>query len=287
VIARLFCVVHSCRELRSGFVGSYNQDSRGDPMMMQSTLDNEIRTFLAGRSIPVAGIAEANQLPGIPAAFSPKSIIPDARSVICYSVPIPRGIVHAANQDLSLYWRYCATLYKSLDMSSNALSLFLEGKGYVASPLYACYPLKVVKREYWGMVPLVYWAREAGLGHLAKSGLLAHPEYGTRMIIGGVCTTAALTPTKAKQYNPCPEKCLDCIDRCPVHAIDRSGKVDHNACMRHASVSPPLAAMIRDKAIKEQFSFEAILNTTTVDEHAVYACINCLKVCPLNRQEGT
>jgi epoxyqueuosine reductase QueG len=252
-------------------------------MIKASDLHNGMLDFLAGRTISIMGVAEARQLPEAPEEFSPRFMIPAARSVICYGIPIPRGILHADHHDLSLYWRYCTMLYKSLDMASNSLSLFLEEQGHVASPLYGCFPMKVVGQEYRGLVPLVYWAQAAGLGRLTKCGLLAHPVYGTRMLIGGVCTTAALTPTATVERAPCPEDCFACIDQCPVHAIDRSGKVNHNRCMRYANASPPLAAMIRDKAVREQFSFETIINTIAVDEHATYACIECLKVCPLNR----
>lgn len=252
-------------------------------MIRENDITNEIRDFLAGQKISIMGVAKARQLPEVPQEFSPQFIIPDARSVICYGVPIPRGILYAEHYDLSLYWRYCTMLYKSLDMVSNSLSLFLEERGHVASPLYGCYPMKIVKREYWGLAPLVYWAQAAGLGGLTKCGLLAHPEHGTRMIIGGVFTNAALPPMETIEGDPCPEDCFACIDRCPANAIDRSGKVDHERCMRHANASPPLAFMIRDKAFREQFSIETILNTIAVDEHATYSCIECLKVCPLNR----
>jgi len=252
-------------------------------MMKERDITKEIRDFLAGQTISIMGVAQARQLPEVPEEFSPQFSNPDAQSVICYAVPIPRGVIHAEHHDLSLYWRYCTMLYKSLDMASNALSLFLEERGHVTTPLYGCYPMKIVKREYWGLVPLVYWAQAAGLGRLTKCGLLAHPEYGTRMIMGGVSTTAQLPPTETIKGDVCPENCFACIDQCPAHAIDRSGKVDHERCMRHANASPPLAFMVRDKSFREQFSIETLVNTIAVDEHATYSCIECLKVCPLNR----
>lgn len=137
-------------------------------MIRENDIINEIRDFLAGEKISIMGVAKARQLPEVPEEFSPQFIIPDARSVICYGVPIPRGILYAEHYDLSLYWRYCTMLYKSIDMMSNSLSLCLEERRYVATPLYGCYSMKIVKREYWGLAPLVYWAQAAGLGRLTK-----------------------------------------------------------------------------------------------------------------------
>jgi len=251
--------------------------------MTQKSLEIDIKNFLGDEEIHLSGIAEIHGVPSVPEDFSPHAVLPDARSVICYGVPIPKGVLYADNHDLSLYWRYCTMVYKSLDMVSNKLCLFLEAKGHVSSPVYGCYPMKVVKREYWGTLPLVYWSEAAGLGRLTKCGLLAHPDFGMRLIVGGVITTVRLTPSGKIEKDFCPPDCYDCIKACPVNAIDETGKVDHDACMRYANSSPPLAAVIQDKTVMDTFSFETILNTVAVDEHATYSCNRCLTACPLNQ----
>jgi len=245
---------------------------------------HEVVEFLHRRSISLVGVAETPRLPAVPGNGSPHSILRDVKTVICYGVPIPRGILYADNHDMSLYWRYCTILYKSLDIASNQLCLFLEDKGYRACPIYGCYPMRTVGRQYWGLLPLVHWAEEAGLGRLTKSGLLANPEYGTRIILGGVLSTAPLPPSVKCADDPCPSDCFDCVDACPVHAIARGGGVDHAACMRFANASPLLENVLRDRTAREKFPFETILNTVAVDEHATYSCNACMKVCPLNRK---
>lgn len=250
--------------------------------MISTIIETGVQECLKKQGIQIIGIAEMKELSPVPREFSPQSILREAQSIICYGVPIPRGIVYADNNDLSMYWRYCTMVYKSIDMVSNRLAVFLEEKGHKTSPIYGCYPMKIVNKEYWGLVPLVYWAEEAGLGKLTRCGLLAHPDYGTRMIIGGVITSVSLLPTEKIQGDPCPPDCYECINKCSVNAIDKTGKVDHTKCMRYANASPPLSSMIRDKTLREQFSMETMLNTIAVDEHATYSCIECLKVCPLN-----
>lgn len=251
--------------------------------MTKKSLETDVRAFLGDEGIQLSGITDIHEVSSVPEDFSPQAILNGAKSVICYGVPIPKGILYADKHDLSLYWRYCSMVYKSLDMVSNKLSLFLEQKGYVTSPAYGCYPMKVVVREYWGILPLVYWSEAAGLGRLTKCGLLAHPDFGMRLIVGGVITTAPLTPSGKIEIDICPPDCFDCIKACPVNAIAETGKVDHNACMRHANASPPLASLIRDKTLMETFTFETILNTVAVDEHATYSCNKCLTTCPLNQ----
>lgn len=250
--------------------------------MKKMSHEAEIKDFLNIKGIPIVGISAICNIPTVPEDFSPKTILKGAKSIICYGVPIPKGIIYADNNELALYWRYCNMLYRSLDMTSNQLCLLLEEKGHLASPVYGCYPWKIVDHEFWGLLSLVYWAEQAGLGKLTKCGLLANPNYGTRILLGGVVTTFGLEPTEKLSDELCPSNCLDCIEACPANAIEKTGKVDHGLCIRYSGANPLMAHLLRDKKVKEKFSFETIVNTVGVDDHGSYTCFECLKVCPLN-----
>lgn len=251
---------------------------------MREGNETRIKSFLSREGISLTGIASACHLPSIPEDFSPVTILRNAKSVICYSVPIPKGILYADRHDLELYWRYCNMAYRFLDTTSNKLCHFLEEQGHTATPVYGCYPWKVVNREFWGLLPLVYWAEQAGLGTLTRSGLLGNPVCGTRMLLGGVITTADLKPAGTTRKELCPPDCFECIHVCPAHAIGKAGKLDHNSCIRHAHENPLLYYLATDEQAKEKFSFETLVNTVGVDDHGTYACNLCMKVCPLNKR---
>jgi epoxyqueuosine reductase QueG len=246
--------------------------------------ETEIRGFLNSNGIPMMGISAVHELPRVPEDFSAKTTLEGAKSIICYGVPMPLGIIHGSNNDLALYWRCCNMLYRSLDTISNRLCLMLEEKGYLANPVYGCFPWKLVNEKFWGLLPLVYWAEQAGLGKLTRCGLLASPGYGTRILLGGVVTTCLLETTGKFSDELCPSDCYDCIEVCPVNAIEKTGKVDHNVCIRYSGANPLMAHLLGDREIKEKFSFETILNTVGVDDHGSYLCNSCVKVCPLNRK---
>lgn len=247
--------------------------------MMTSHEDN-ISIFLNNEGISLNGIASVQHLSRIPKEFSPSTILTGAQSVIVYAVPIPHGIVYADAYDTALYWRYCNMTYRFLDSVSNSLCLFLEDKGYTATPAYGCFPWKVVNREFWGLIPLVHWAEQAGLGLITKCGLLINPAYGTRILLGGVITTMELVSSKMINTAICPSDCFECVKACPVNAIKDSGKVDHNQCIRHASENPLLHHLLKDST---EFSFETLINTIGIDDHGTYVCLDCLKACPLNK----
>ena len=230
----------------------------------------------------IHGVAAVKQLPSIPKSISPRAFLKGAKSTICYGTQIPKGIIYAESNSLSLYWRYCSIQYRMLDSASNRLCLFLEEKNCSAIPIYSCFPWKAVNREFWGHLPLVYWAEEAGLGRLAKCGLLITPQYGTRILLGGVITTQELEPSEKLSEDICPSDCFDCIDACPAKAIKRNGKVDHNSCIRYSTSNPLFTLGLDNQKVGKNYSFETLLNTMAIDDHAIYLCIECLKACPLN-----
>lgn len=253
-------------------------------MQKADDIQVKIRDLLNSKGISVMGISSIGPLPRVPERFTPQALLKEAKSIVCYGLPIPRGIVFAQNNDLDLYWRYTNMAYRLLDATSNQLCLVLEEKGASAIPVYGCFPWKVVNSKFWGLLPLVYWAEQAGLGKLTKCGLLASPKYGTRILLGGVVTTLNLEPTGKLDGELCPADCFDCIEACPVNAIEKTGKVDHNKCLRCSTSNPLLAHLAKDPGTKEKFSFETILNTVGIDDHASYRCFKCLKVCPLNNR---
>ncbi len=251
--------------------------------MEREEIQREITRFLQKRGIPLAGVSAHCQIPSVPKSFTPGSILKTTQSIVCYGMPMPRGVIYAESGSLALYWRFCNMAYRTLDAVSNHLCLLLEQEGFPSSPIYGCYPWRAAEREFWGLLPLVYWGEQTGLGRITKCGLLANPIYGTRFLLGGLITALDLEPSGKLTDAPCPENCVDCIDACPVNAIGTTGKVDHNLCIRQSGSNPLLAHLAADPLMKKKFSFETMVNTVGVDDHGTYNCFKCLEVCPLNR----
>ena len=250
--------------------------------MKEQRIKKETVSLLRNEGMSLCGFAAIDHLPSRLENLSSKIPLEDARTVICYGIPILKGILYAKSNNLDLYWRYCNMQYRTLDSMSNRLCMFLEEKNCSATPINSCFPWKVENREFLGLLPLVYWAEEAGLGRLAKCGLLVTPQYGTRILLGGLITTQEMEPDGKVKEDICPPDCFDCVDACPVRAIRRTGKVDHNLCIRRSSSNPLLALMLNSQSIRRSYSFDKILNTVAVDDHGTYSCFECLRACPLN-----
>jgi epoxyqueuosine reductase QueG len=209
--------------------------------------------------------------------------LPRARSVLVFAVPIPRGVVHAGRDALDLYWRFCSISYRALDKVVHGVCGRLEADGALATPVYSCFPQKHEPPVYRGLVPLVYLGEAAGIGRLTRSGMLAHPDHGLRILLAGAVTSAELEPAGVRGDDPCPADCDICMKACPVTAIDTAGKVDHEKCIRRANRNPTFWHLVRDRETRDKYPVDTLLNTVGADDHATYECNACLAACPLSR----
>ncbi|MGO8942370.1 MAG: hypothetical protein ACLQJ7_01670 [Syntrophobacteraceae bacterium] len=246
-------------------------------------MKNEIISILGNRGISLFGISEPKELAEVPSQFSAQSILKYCRSVFCYAVPIPKGILHAEANCSPLFWRFSNITYRFLDTVSNEICTVLEAHGHLAAPIYSCFPWKVWEKKFYGLLPLAYLAQECGIGKLTRAGLVGNARFGTRLLLGGLITSAALELTATAPDQPCPSDCFLCRQSCPPAAIDQDGRVDHNLCVRYSGANPLLTHLLADREIKAKFGFDTLLNTVGVDDHGMYTCSRCLEVCPLNR----
>jgi epoxyqueuosine reductase len=246
-------------------------------------MKNEIISLLDKREISLFGISESKELTEIPAQFSPRSYLKDCRSVLCYAVPIPKGILHAPTDSSLFFWRFSNMTYRLLDTVSNEICTLIEAHGHLAAPIYSCFPWKDCGKQFYGLMPLTYLAQECGIGKLTRSGLVGNARFGTRLLLGGVITSAALEKTAKASEQLCPSDCFLCREACPPGAIEQNGRVDHSLCIRHSGANPLLAHLLADREIKAKFGFDTLLNSAGVDDHGMYTCSKCLEVCPLNR----
>lgn len=246
-------------------------------------MKGEISDLLVKRGIPLFGIAKPRHLNEIPGQFSPQSFLENARSILRYATPIPRGVLHSQQHSSLLFWRFSNITYRMLDTISNEICAMLEAQGHQALPIYSCFPWKSHAKKFYGLLPLPLWAQECGIGRLTRSGLVGNARFGTRLLLGGVVTSADLEMTREAPLDPCPPECSLCRDSCPVNAIGEGGRVDHGSCIRHSGANPLLAHLLADQAIKARFDFDVLLNTVSIDDHGMYTCSKCLEACPLNR----
>jgi epoxyqueuosine reductase len=236
-------------------------------------------------AVPVFGIGPAAAMAGAPPGFRPTDFIPDAQSIICFGIPVPRAVFKAPKYALENTWRSQNLLYRRLDTLALRLANLLEESGARAVPVYGCMPLGMNQRgTVVGYVNQIRMAEIAGIGTVGRNGLLIHARYGSRLMLGGLLTTAALpaihTPDEAQ--TGCPSDCRLCVDACPVNAImPESRQVKIMRCLRHTARTPMMSRLkflfLRARNPKAAARYMSI---TAFDEHTFHICSRCVAVCP-------
>ena len=243
----------------------------------------ELKKLFAQNNIPVFGIDKASSLENEPSGYRPSDMLNSAKSILCFGIPVPKGIFKCQGRSESMYWRAASIYYRNIDAVLMRACSIIEEKGEVAIPIYTCFPYDIKgKGDFWGYMGLVKMAEAAGIGKVGKNGLLFSSKYGPKLLLGGIVTTASL-PAMAwpeKDEKGCPQKCFVCQEQCPVKAIDKSGKVDRVACIKYSMRSPIFSNLMKAGNFGSE-DIQMINHVTAVDDHSMYQCIKCVSVCPI------
>ncbi len=242
----------------------------------------EIKRVLSQDHIPVFGIAKAASLENEPLGYKPSDMLPQAKSILCFGIPVPKGIFKCQERSEWMYWRAANIYYRNIDAVLMRAASVIEEEGEIAVPVYGCFPYDIKEKgDFWGYLSLVRMGEATGIGKIGKNGLLFHSQYGPRLLLGGIVTTAALPQMIWPERNEkgCPEDCFTCQEQCPVKAIDRSAKVDRVACTMYSSKSPIFSNFMKTASIGSE-DIQMINHLTAVDDHSMYRCIKCVSACP-------
>jgi len=115
-------------------------------------------------------------------------------------------------------------------------------------------------------------AARAGLGFIGKHTLLIDPEAGSYVLLGGLVTSLALTPTVTRSASGSidPEShcgtCTKCIDACPTGAI-APYEMDATRCISYLTIEHEGPIDVRFRRAMGDW---------------VFGCDICQDVCPFN-----
>ncbi len=223
-------------------------------------IEGKIKEFALSKGADLVGIASVSRFGGAPDGHKPENILPDAKTVIVCAKRFPNSLVMEGPP--TSYQNMMDILHNQLDLIACEVAIYIEQQGGVAIPVpsddpyYDWNPDELHGR---GDLSHKHAAQAAGLGRLGKNSLLITPQFGDRVNLVSVVTNLNLEPDPLIESEPCPPKCMLCIESCPVEAITNEQQVNQRVCRSYMFLKLPKGQII-------------------------YDCWECRKVCPLGKK---
>lgn len=197
--------------------------------------------------------------PWVPEEFRPRSILPEAKTVIVIGMPVTLPVVETAPS--IAYHQLYKTVNELLDQSTYLLSNYLNGMGHGSMfvPRDGYGHLSLLREKQIAFFSHRHAAYLAGLGIFGVNNVILTREYGPRVRFGSIFTAAEIEPDPIMEEDLCI-RCMRCVRICPVRAIPGSGQG------YPAELTDKKACLMRNLKLLERYEAP---------------CGLCIKVCPV------
>jgi epoxyqueuosine reductase len=173
----------------------------------------------------------------VPAPYRPRAVWPQARTAIVVGVPMLLPVIETTPS--IHYQELYDTSNRLLDDLGYRLAVWLGEKGHPSLflPRDGYGSLEILLENPFAAFSHVMAAKYAGLGTIGLSHNLLVPEYGPRVRLQTVLTSAELPGDALLEDDLC-NGCDVCVKLCPADALrarpgEVIGDLDKDACTRH------------------------------------------------------
>lgn len=179
-----------------------------------SAYTQNIIQFILDKGASLVGFTNIQLLKGL--KTYPGNLMDNYRSAISVAVNIPAAVFETIiDKPTPIYASFYGVTNDLLDKIVLQTAIKLQSDGHTTLPIpgskYA------TDDNLHGSIPHRAVALMAGLGWIGKSSLLITPDFGPRVRLATILTTAELVPNE-KLNNRCGT-CEECMKACPAEAI--------------------------------------------------------------------
>ena len=255
----------------------------------------------------IVGIGAADRLDRELDGYKPADLLPNAKFVISVGVrqlrpymekaPDPTYFMFGYRQKNDLINKIVWNTARMIDHEGYyALPIQAYGEGELfvdTTPLPGRAERKMKARaQMRGSFSHVRAAAAAGLGHVGLNGMLVHPDYGPRVHLGSIITTAPLAADERFAGKLCQTKVCGaaCQKACPAKALSGEGKLSDVDCL----IALNKLTTNYDDTIRQTLDKQAKEDPLRRADFAIgyaefagigYCGIPCVNACPVGKKD--
>lgn len=239
-----------------------------------------IKETCVERGMDVVGVANLESI-NFPEDHPVRKILPDARRIIVFGKSIPHE--NYFNGTIA-YTNIAFAYFSLLDCVAHDITYFLRYKGYPSYWLGSNRPVVLKNRKIKGIISLKHAAQAAGLGTIGKNTLLLNKQFGPRLRLGGLLTTADFPSDSPLEKAVCIDGCKICIEKCPHRALKEDG-IDFYTCLlkAHGHKLIFLTHLLKITPNLKAINSLMVFPYNTIGAKYSYICWECITSCPLFR----
>lgn len=188
------------------------------------SLTAELRTFAETLEIDWLGCCPVSRLEAAPEDRRPAALLPTAQSAISLGFGLNRTPIEHLPATRSAYMLEHDEANRCLDAASQRIARFLEARGHAAVG-FDCgagfyHQAGKVPERFAGDISHKHVAVACGLGMFGLHNLVISDDWGPRVRLTSILTSAELEPD-GYGFELCPTReCERCVEACPVGALD-------------------------------------------------------------------
>jgi epoxyqueuosine reductase QueG len=96
----------------------------------------DLKKLFVQNNIPIFGAAKASSLENEPSGYRPSDILSSAQSILCFGLPVPKGVFKSGERSEWLYWRAANVYYRNIDIVLTKAAAMIEEEGEIAVPVF-------------------------------------------------------------------------------------------------------------------------------------------------------
>ncbi|KUO41388.1 MAG: hypothetical protein APZ16_02500 [Candidatus Hadarchaeum yellowstonense] len=225
---------------------------------------NKVKKLALRLGVDLVGFGPARKMDAAPAGHRATDFLPDAETIISAAIRINYSAVEGLPKTRREYVNANDGARTILNEALVRVSGYLEEQGYSAIPF-----LQGTDRELMmGDLSLKHAAVVAGIGEFGLNNLVLTPQFGPRVLLGAVVTSAPIKPDPPLKIQLC-DRCGACLKACPTGALkdpkgynrEKGWTIDKHRCFHYI--------------------YEVL-----EPRYGHYSCGLCIKACPVGKNRS-